>query len=172
MKKLFIIAMIAGFFGSLYGASIGFGAQYTINAPRALGDTVNISYPSVIADVMAPILPILGARMGLVEYNIISEENGGNNYHFGIAVYGDLCLMLPLPSQFMPYIPVGIVYDGNGGSAFHFKGGVGSMINFGTLHGFLEGGVHFMNVDFETMEEGESDTYFYVQGGIRVPVGM
>ncbi len=172
MKKLFVIAITLGFCGSLYGASIGIGAQYTINAPRALGDTVNISYPSVIADVMTPILPILGARMGLVEYNIISEDNGGNNYKFGLGVYGDICLMLPLPSQFMPYVPIGIVYNGNGGSAFHFKAGVGSMINFATLHGFLEAGVHFMNVDVETMEESESDTYFYVQGGVRVPIGI
>jgi len=172
MKKLFAIAIAACLFSGLYGASIGLGAQYTINAPRAIGDTVNISYPSIVADVMAPILPILGVRMGLVEYNIISEDDGGNNYKFGLGVYGDICLMLPLPMAFMPYIPIGVVYGGNGGSTLHFKGGVGGMMNFGGVHGFLEGGIHFMNVDLETMEESESDTYFYVQGGVRVPIGM
>lgn len=169
MKKLFAIAVAASLFSGLYAASIGLGGQYTIGEPRAYGDTTDISYPSVLVDVMVPIIPVLAARMGLVEFNIISDDDGGSNYKFGTGVYGDICFMIPMAGMFKPYIPIGFVYGGNGGSEMHLKGGVGGMMGFGAVDGYLEGGIKLLTWSPEDLDS-ESGTYFYVQGGLRVPI--
>ena len=172
MKKLFAIAVAAGMLSGLYGASIGLAGQYTINEPRGYGDTVDISYPSVLVDIMVPIIPVLAARMGLVEYNIIGEDDGGSHYAFGTGVYGDICFMIPMEGMFKPYIPVGFIYGGSdAGSEMHLKGGVGGMMGFGGIDGYLEGGVKFLTWSPEGLDS-ESGTFFYFQGGIRVPFGM
>ncbi|MGB7054360.1 MAG: hypothetical protein WBE28_03445 [bacterium] len=172
MKKLFAIAVAAGMLSGLYGASIGLGVQYTINEPRGYMDTVDISYPSVLVDLMLPIIPVLSLRCGLVEYNIIGEDDGGAHYAFGTGVYGDVCFMIPMEGMFKPYIPIGFIYGGSdAGSEMHLKGGVGGMMGFGGVDGFLEGGVKFLTISPEGFDS-ESGTFFYVQGGIRVPFGM
>jgi hypothetical protein len=172
MKKLFAIAVAAGMLSGLYGASIGLGVQYTIGEPRAFGDTVDISYPSVLIDLMVPIIPVLGLRCGLVEYNIIGEDDGGNNYKFGTGVYGDIVFWIPTQMMFKPYIPIGFIYGGSdAGSELHLKGGVGGMVGFGGVNGFLEGGAKLLTISPEGFDS-ESGTFFYVQGGIRVPFGM
>ncbi len=172
MKKLFAIAVAAGLLTGLYGASIGLGMQYTISEKLNPFDTVKTSYPSVVLDLMVPIIPVLAARMGLVEYNIISDDDGGSTYAFGTGVYGDICFMIPMQGMFKPYIPVGFIYAGmTDYSQMTLKGGVGCEGLFGPVNGYLEGGIHY-----DTYSPADIDvdavTYFYVQGGIRVPFGM
>ncbi|UCD18958.1 MAG: hypothetical protein JSU64_05900 [candidate division WOR-3 bacterium] len=173
MKKLFAIAVAASLFSGLYAASIGLGVQYTISEPAGYmaDDTLNFSYPSIVLDVMVPIIPVLAARMGIVEYNIISEDDGGASYAFGTGVYGDICFMIPMQMPLKPYIPIGFTYGGaeGAGSEMHLKGGVGGMMDFGGASGYLEGGVKHVTW---SPEEGDSDNglYFYVQGGVRVHI--
>ncbi len=177
MKKLFAIAIAVGMLSSVYGASFGLGIAYNINHPPLQTDyfagTENFSYPAIVADFRFPLLsPFINARMGLVEYNLISDDDGGSDYHFGTGVYGDICLTVPMLGMVTPYIPIGVFYDGNGGSTIKFKGGLGGEMGIGGFVGYLEGGIKWLNVDLEWMEESESDTYFFVQGGVRVPFGF
>lgn len=172
MKKLFAIAVAAGLLTGLYGASIGLGGQYTINEPRGYMDTVNISYPSVVVDLWVPLIPVLTARMGLVKYNFIGDDDGGKTWAFGTGVYGGLNFMIPTQMMFKPYIPINITYGGtDAGSTMHLMGGIGGVANFGTVYGYLEGGVSFVNWSVTDMDS-DNGTSFYVQGGIRVPFGM
>ena len=177
MKKFFVVALAIGLLTSMYGASFGLGLAYNINHPPLqtgyFAGTEDFSYPAIVADFRFPLLgPFINARMGLVEYNMISDDDGGSDYHFGTGVYGDLCLSVPMLGMITPYIPIGVFYDGNGGSTLNLKGGLGGEMGIGGFLGYLEGGVKWMKVDWDVMEESESDTYFYVQGGIRVPFGF
>ncbi|UCF71059.1 MAG: hypothetical protein JSW49_01940 [candidate division WOR-3 bacterium] len=171
MKKLFAIAVAASLFSGLYAASIGLGIQYTISENlNPLADTLKTSYPSVVVDVMVPIIPVLAARMGLVEYNIISEDDGGANYKFGTGVYGDICFMIPMQMPLKPYIPIGFVYAGmTDYSELHLKGGVGGMMDFGGVSGYLEGGINYATYSPEGVDV-DAVTFFYVQGGVRVHI--
>ncbi len=177
MKRLFAVAIAAGILSGVYGASFGLGLAYNINHPPLSTDyfdgTEDFSYPSIVADFRFPLLgPFINARMGLVEYNLIADDDGGSDYHFGTGVYGDLCLTIPTLTAISPYIPIGVFYDGNGGSTLNLKAGLGGETGIGGFLGYLEGGIKWMKVDREWMEESESDTYFYVQGGLRVPFGF
>lgn len=182
MKKLFAIAVAASLFSGLYaGASIGLGAMYTINGPSMLGQDSNYSYPSVVADVMVDLMPIVGLRMGLVQVDIKSDSapaEGGIDMAFGTGVYGDVVFKIPMAGTLTPYIPIGIWYynryHGADQSLIGLKGGVGAMMGFGGVAGYLEGGVRLASFtygdDYPYPLEDKSYTYFYVQGGIRVPI--
>jgi hypothetical protein len=173
MKRLFAVAVAAGLLTSVYGASFGVGLAYNINHPPQHTYTDDFSYPAIVADFRFPLLgPFINARMGLVEYNMIADDDGGSDYHYGTGVYGDLCLTIPTLTAITPYIPIGVFYEGNGGSTLNLKAGLGGEMGVGGFLGYVEGGIKWMKVDLDWMEESESDTYFYVQGGLRVPFGF
>jgi hypothetical protein len=171
MKKLFAIAIVASIFSGLYGFSFGLGGQYILNHPGFMPDST-YSYPGVTADVMCKPLPILGFRIGLVQVNLVPEEEGNTNYQIGTGVDATILVYIPMAAPVSPYIPFGIVYNGyDGGSNMHLKGGIGAEMGFGSLAGYLEGGIHFTSVSIEGFDSA-SDNWFFVQGGIRVPVGL
>jgi hypothetical protein len=184
MKKLFAIAVAAGMLSGLYaGASFGLGGQYTLNAPSMVHPDSNYSYPSIVADVMVDLLPIIGLRMGLVNVDIKSDEDpdeGGTKFEIGTGVYGDVVAKIPMAGMVTPYIPIGIWYYNRYHDAdvslLGLKGGVGAMMGFGGINGYLEGGVRLASFtygeDYPYPLEDKSYTWFYLQGGIRVPIGM
>ncbi|OPX18414.1 hypothetical protein BXT86_01260 [candidate division WOR-3 bacterium 4484_100] len=171
MKKLLALMIIAGLSG-LYAGSIGLGIAYD---DFMHSDSTVSAYPSIRADIMTNILPILGLRTGLVNVDIKEDEAGGTMFSLGTGVFCDLCLFIPMASSITPYIPLGVwyfnKYQGFDMSHLAFKGGLGGMMAFGGINGYLELGVNFTSV---TPEGGESssDHWFYGQLGVRVPVGM
>ena len=179
MKKLFAIAVAAGMLSGLYaGASFGLGGQYTLMAPSAVDPDSDYSYPSIVADVMVDVIPMIGLRMGLAAIDIKSDEEGGTIFELGTGVYGDVVVKIPMAGMVTPYIPVGIWYYNKYHDAdvslLALKGGIGAMMGFGGVNGYLEGGVNFANMSYgEGIPlEDRSDVWFYIQGGIRVPIGM
>jgi hypothetical protein len=171
MKKLFAIALVASVFSGLYGLSFGLGGQYVLEYPGAMPDST-FSYPGVVADVMCKPLPILGFRIGLVQVNLWPEDEGNTNFHIGTGVDATVLVYIPMAAPISPYIPLGVFYHGYDGlSMMNLKGGVGAEMGFGSLAGYLEGGIHFSQVSPEGVDSS-SDNWFYVQGGIRVPVGL
>jgi hypothetical protein len=181
MKKLFAIAVAASLFSGLYaGASFGLGGMYTISGPSNVHPDSNYSYPSIVADVMVDLLPIVGVRMGIVSVDIKSDSapaEGGVDMAFGTGVYGDVVFKIPMAGMVSPYIPIGVWYYNN----YHgyedlgligLKGGVGAMMGFGGVSAYLEGGVRLASFSYPEVWqlEDKSYTYFYVQGGIRVPI--
>jgi hypothetical protein len=181
MKKLFAIAVAAGMLSGLYaGASFGLGGMYTIGGPSEVDLDSNYSYPSIVADVMVDLLPIVGLRMGLVQVDIKSDSapaEGGTQMAFGTGVYGDVVFKIPMAGMVTPYIPIGVWYYNryhgtDDLSLIGLKGGAGAMMGFGGVSAYLEGGVRLASFSFPTgyPVESKSYTYFYVQGGIRVPI--
>jgi len=178
MKKLFAIVIAVSMFSGLYaGASFGLGGQYTLMAPSVVPDS-DYSYPSIVADVMVDLIPLIALRMGLVTVDIKSDVEGGTIFELGTGVFGDVVVKIPMAGMVKPYIPIGFWYY----NKYHdfdlavlsLKGGVGAMMGFGGVNGYLEAGVNFANMMYgETIPlEDYSDLYYYIQGGIRVPVGM
>jgi hypothetical protein len=184
MKKLLAIAVAAGMLTGLYGgASFGLGGMYTLSGPSMVHPDSSYSYPSIVADVMVDLIPIIGLRMGLVSVDIKSDEDpdeGGTTMEFGTGVYGDVVVKIPMAGMVTPYVPVGFWYYNRYHNAdvslLGLKGGVGAMMGFGGISGYLEGGVRLASFtygdEYPLPLEDKSYTYFYFQGGIRVPVGM
>ncbi len=173
MKKLFAIAIAASILGGLYGFSIGLGGQYVIGRPGAMEDST-FAYPAIVADIMCKPLPILGFRIGLVQYNIIPEEEEGTletEYKFGLGTSATALIYIPMAGAISPYIPLGFMYMGNDGSTFYLAGGIGAEMGFGVVSGYLEGGINFVSWSPE-VGDSESDNWFYVQGGVRIPIGL
>ena len=168
MKKLFAIAIAASMLSGLYGLSFGLGGRYTISHPGALPDST-YSYPSVIADVMCKPLPILGFRIGLVGLDLIPEEDGGTQYMFGTGCDASILIFIPMAGMVQPYIPFHILYMGNGGSQLFLDGGIGAEFMFGGFGAYLEGGINLYSYSNAT---STSDTWFHVQGGVRIPVNL
>jgi len=184
MKKLFAIAVAVGMLSGLYaGASFGLGGMYTIGGPSQVSQDSSYSYPSIVADVMVDLLPIVGLRMGLVSVDIKSDSapaEGGMDMAFGTGVYGDIVFKIPMAGMVSPYIPIGAWYYNNYHgwedlSLIGLKGGAGAMMGFGGVSAYLEGGVRLASFTYPDymVAMGYADksyTYFYVQGGIRVPI--
>ena len=170
MKKLFAIAIAASMLGGLYGLSFGVGGQYMIGKPSVIPDST-YSYPAIVADVMCKPLPILGFRIGLVQYNIIPEDEGDSNYAFGVGTSAAVLVYIPMAGAISPYIPIHFLYMGNGGSTFYIDGGIGAEMGFGVVSGYLEGGINFVSYSLEGFDSS-SDNWFYVQGGVRKPIGL
>ncbi len=170
MKKLFAIAIAASMLGGLYGLSFGLGGQYVIGHPGTMEDST-FSYPAIVADVMCKPFPILGLRIGLVQFNLIPDDEGGSNYAFGFGTAATALIYIPMAGAISPYIPLHFLYTGNGGSKFQLDGGIGAEMGFGGFAGYLEGGINFLSLSPED-EDSESDNWFYVQGGVRIPIGM
>jgi hypothetical protein len=174
MKKLFAIAIVASMFSGLYALSFGLGGQYNLNKPYppfADSDS-SYSYPAIVADAMCKPLPILGFRIGLVQYEMHGDDYGGNIYHFGTGCSAALLFYLPVAAPVNPYIPLYVMYDGSdAGSGLTFHGGVGFEKGFGNLSGYLEGGATFAQTSPD-QGDSASDMWFFIQGGLRIPVGM
>ena len=164
MKKLFAIAIAASMLSGLYGFSIGLGAAYD----NLAGEEDTDPYFSVRADVMCKPLPILGLRFGLIQIDLPTDST---EYHFGTGVSADVLVFIPMAGTITPYIPFGFWYHGNTGSVLTLKGGLGAEMGFGGFAGYLEGGINYEDISPE-VGEGTSDTWFYVQGGVRIPIGM
>ncbi|MBA7535140.1 hypothetical protein ES705_27392 [subsurface metagenome] len=174
MKKLFAIAIAASILGGLYGFSIGLGGQYVIGRPGAMEDST-FAYPAIVADIMCKPLPILGFRIGLVQYNIIPEEEEGaleTEYKFGLGTSATALIYIPMAGAISPYIPLGFTYEGRPmETIFYLAGGIGAEMGFGVVSGYLEGGINFVSWSPE-VGDSESDNWFYVQGGVRIPIGL
>lgn len=164
MKKLFALAIAIGMFSSLYGLSFGLGAAYDMIA----GPEGTDPYLSIRGDVMCKPLPIVGLRMGLIEFNM-PEDN--TNYAFGTGINATVLVYIPMAAPVMPYIPIGIFYYGNGGSTINLIGGLGAEMGFGSVAGYLEGGIDFVQYSPEGFDSS-SDNWFFVQAGVRIPVPM
>ncbi len=171
MKKLLVIIFVAGL-GGLYAGSIGLGIAYDnfIHSNSAVN-----AYPSIRADLMFNVLPILGLRVGLLNVDIKEDATGGTMFGLGSGVYSDICLFIPMPLSIMPYIPFGVwyfnKYFGMNSSHLAFKGGLGGMMGFGNLRGYLELGANFIT-DSPSGGASFSEHWFYGQLGVRLPFGM
>ena len=164
MKKLFAIAIAASMLSGLYGFSIGLGVAYD----NLAGPEDTDAYFSIRADAMCKPLPILGFRLGLIQVDLPTDST---TYDFGTGVYADVLVFIPMAGTISPYIPFGFEYHGNTGSDLVLKGGLGAEMGFGGFAGYLEGGITYKD-DSPEVGEGTSDTWFYVQAGMRIPIGM
>ncbi len=176
MKKLFAIAIAASLLSGLYGFSFGLGGKYVLNHySYAYGTDSTFSYPAIVADVMCKPLPILGFRIGLVTFNILPEEEKEADfpsYMFGTGCDATVLVFIPMAAMVQPYIPFHFMYSGvESESELTLDGGIGAEMGFGAVMGYLEGGINFWNWSPD-VGDSESETWFYVQGGIRVPIGL
>ena len=164
MKKLLAIAMVAGMLSGLYGASLGLGARYdNIAGPEGTDPFFGIR-----ADMLVKPWPVIGLRMGLVQ---IDFPEDASLYFIGTGVGADILVFIPLQAMLKPYLVTGIWYKSlqESYSDIILKAGLGAEVPFGPLSGYLEG---TFNLDALTPEgmDGTTDTWFDVQGGIRIPL--
>jgi hypothetical protein len=167
MKKLFAIAIAASMLGGLYGFSIGLGVAYD----NLAGPEGTDPYFSVRADAMCKPLPVLGFRIGIIQIDLPTDAT---TYAFGTGVSADVLIFIPMAGMVSPYIPFGVWYHGNTGSSFKVKGGLGANMGFGGFMGYLEAGITFTSVSYgiEGVDDPDSTNPFYVQGGVRIPIGL
>ncbi len=177
MKKLFAIIVAAGMLSGLYGGmSIGLGGRYDINHYSNLyGFDSTFSYPSIVADVMVKPMPILGFRFGVLTFNILPEEEkpyAPTTFVFGTGIDASVLVFIPMAGMVSPYIPFHFAYNSaEAYSMFTIDGGVGVEAGFGPVAGYLEGGINFVNLSPDE-GDGDSHNWFYVQGGLRVPINL
>ena len=167
MKKLFAIAIAASMFSGLYGFSVGLGARYdNIAADSVMGD----AYLGIRADVMCKPMPILGFRMGLIQIDMVEDAM---QMHFGTGVNADVLVYIPMMGMVNPYLVLGLWYNSyeNVGSGFEFHGGVGGEFGFGGFAAYLEAAFVLQSYSPE-VGDGDSFNWFYVQGGVRIPIGL
>ena len=166
MKKLFAIAAVAGMLSGLYGFSVGLGARYDYLA----GPEGSDPFFSIRADVMCKPMPILGFRMGLIQIDMPTDAM---YMHFGTGVNADVLVYVPMAGMVSPYVVVGAHYvsQENAYTKILLNGGLGAEMGFGGFAGYLEAA---FNMDATTPEgmDGTTDTWFYVQGGVRIPIKL
>ena len=177
MKKLLTIAMLAGMVSGLYGFSIGLGGRYEIGHYSHLyGFDSTFSYPAVVADVMVKPIDMLGFRFGLVTFNILPEEEkeaAPTTFIIGTGIDASVLVYIPMAGTINPYIPFHFAYNNaDWGSQFTVDGGVGVEAGFGAVSGYLEGGINFLSMSIEALDESESANWFYIQGGLRIPLNL
>lgn len=169
MKKLFAIAIAASMLGGLYGFSIGLGVAYD----NLAGPEGTDAYFSVRADAMCKPLPILGFRIGLIQIDLPTDAT---TYAFGTGVSADVLIFIPMAGMISPYIPFGFWYHGyaDESSSLKLKGGLGAEMGFGGFMGYLEAGITFTKVSWgiEGVDDPDATNPFYVQGGVRIPIGL
>lgn len=166
MKKLFAIAVAAGMLSGLYGFSIGLGARYD----NLAGPEETDPYFSIRADVLCKPFPILGLRMGLIQIDLPTDATA---MHIGTGVNADVLVYIPMQAMVKPYVVTGIWFTSlqDTYTDILLKGGLGAEIGFGGIDGYLEAA---FNMDAFTPEgmDGTTDTWFYVQGGVRFPINL
>lgn len=166
MKKLLALAIAIGMFSSLYGLSFGLGAAYD----NIAGPEETDAFLSIKADVMCKPLPIVGFRIGLIEFNMPEDAT---NYHFGTGVNATVLVYIPMAAPVMPYIPLGIFYHSyqDAFSMIDLTAGLGAEMGFGSVSGYLEGGIDWQQISPE-VGDSQSENWFFVQAGVRIPVPM
>ena len=171
MKKLFAIAIAASMLGGLYGFSFGLGVAYDEIGRYDPSDP----FISIKADVMCKPLPILGLRIGLVDVDMRSDDQGGTMFNIATGCEATVMLYIPMAGMIQPYIPFYLMYAdlGDAGSSkMHLFGGVGAEFGFGSLAGYLEARFAFYDEGEFLTVDPESETWFAVQGGVRIPIGL
>lgn len=173
MKKLFAIAIAASLVsGGLFGFSFGLGAAYD---QLGIDELYGESHPVIIADVMVKPLPILGIRFGVVDVALKSDDFGGTQFTIATGLDATVLFYIPMAGMLQPYIPVYFAYKdlGDGGpSAMHFFGGLGAEFMLGSVNGYLEGRFDWSDIGDFLGFDPESQNWFTIQGGIRVPIGF
>lgn len=166
MKKLFAIAIAASLFSGLYGFSVGLGARYD----NLAGPEETDPYLSIRADVMCKPMPILGFRMGLIQVDLVENATFMT---FGTGVNADVLVYIPMMGMVNPYLVLGVWYQSQQDmyTGFDFHGGIGGEFGFGGFAAYLEGAFILHSVTPEGMDS-QSDSWFYVQAGVRVPIGL
>ena len=93
----------------------------------------------------------------------------------GTGIDASVLVFIPMAGTISPYIPFHFAYNNSSSdywaSYFSIEGGVGVEAGFGPVAGYLEGGINFLNVS-PNVGDGDSHNWFYVQGGIRIPVNL
>ena len=168
MKKLFAIAIAASMFSGLYGFSVGLGARYD----NLAGEEGTDPYFGIRADVMCKPMPILGFRMGLIQVDLVEDATF---MFFGTGVSADVLVYIPMMGMVNPYLVLGVWYqnlqDTYNGMDFH--AGLGGEFGFGGFAGYLEAAFNYSKLDFDSELLPDMDaTWFYVQAGVRIPIGM
>jgi hypothetical protein len=166
MKKLLAIAVAAGMLSGLYGFSIGLGARYD----NLAGPEGTDPYISIRADVMCNPFPVLGLRMGVIQVDLPTDATG---IHIGTGVNADVLVYVPMTGMVKPYVVVGAWYTSQQDTYtdIMLHGGLGAELGFGGFTGYLEAA---FNLDSFTPEgmDGTSNTWFYGQLGVRIPIAM
>lgn len=169
MKKLFAIAIAASLIsGGLYAFSFGLGAAYDqLGIDSLYGD----AHPVIKADVMVKPFPILGIRFGVVDFALKSDDFGGTMFTIATGLDAAILVYIPMAGMLQPYIPIYFKYEDLGDydqTTLHIFGGLGGEMGFGSVTGYLEG--RFTLHDVSTMDD--SQTWFTIQGGVRIPMNM
>jgi hypothetical protein len=166
MKKLFALIVAAGMLSGLYGFSVGLGVRYD----NLAGPEGTDPYFSIRADVMCKPFPILGLRMGVIQIDLPTDNTG---IHIGTGVNADVLVYVPMAGMVKPYIVAGFWYTSQQDmyTDILLHGGLGAEVGFGGFAGYLEAAFNLDNLTPEGMD-GESNTWFYGQLGVRVPIGL
>jgi len=157
MKKLFALALSLSMLSGVYGLTIGIGGAYE-DVTDELGGG---AYFAAKIDAIVPVLPILKVRGNLLNVDFVTDTP----IKFGTFTGTDLLVILPLPAMFQPYVVAGAWFEKD--VSMSFKGGLGAEIGFGTVSGYLEGGVNYTKPDV-----GDATMPVYIQGGVRVPIQL
>lgn len=166
MKKLFAIAIAASLFSGLYGFSVGLGARYD----NLAGEEGSDPYLSIRADVMCKPMPILGFRMGLVQVDLVEDMT---MMAIGTGVNADVLVYIPMMGMVNPYLLVGVWYHSvqDTYTDLALQAGVGGEFGFGGFAAYLEAAFKMNTFTLEGFD-GTTTNWFYVQGGVRIPIGM
>jgi hypothetical protein len=115
-------------------------------------------------------MPIVGVRFGLIQIDLPTDATA---MHIGTGVNADVLIYIPMEAMVKPYVVTGIWFTSlqDTYTDFLLKGGLGAEIGFGGFAGYLEGA---FNMDAFTPEglDGTTDTWFYVQAGVRIPINL
>ncbi len=127
-------------------------------------------YLAIKGDATVPVVPILDWRLGILN---ISLPEGGKSFSFGTGINSDLLIKIPMAGTFQPYIPLGLsLWKGleeGLGMLLTLKAGLGGSMGFGGMNGYLEGGLNLASI---SNGQSRTDTAFYVQVGVKFPVGL
>jgi hypothetical protein len=171
MKKLFAIVIAASMFSGLYGFSIGIGGRYD----NLFGPEDTDAYLGIRADVMCKPMPILGLRMGLVQVDL---KEDATFMFFGTGVNADVLVYIPMMGMVNPYLVLGAWYkmdeaDPSLGdySLLILHAGIGGEFGFGGFAGYLEAAFNMQSFSPD-VGDSQTDNWFYVQVGVRIPIGM
>ncbi len=155
MRKLFILIITLLLINSLFSLTIGVGV--------GVEDLGNNAYGAAKVDAILPLVSFLDARLNLLFLNLSEIK-----INLGTGIGSDIIVKFPLPIIFQPYIPFGFSYFSNHSKSFNLKGGIGIDKEFILILGYLEGG---FNLNLLKTNGTSQTTYFYFQGGIKLPLG-
>jgi hypothetical protein len=169
MKKLFAIAIAASLIsGGLYAFSFGLGVAYD---ELGIDSLYGKGHLAIKADMMCKPFPILGFRFGLVDVEMRDDDFGGTMFTIATGCDATVMFYIPMAGMLQPYIPIYFKYADTGDldqTTLYIFGGVGGEMGFGSVTGYLEGRFTMLDISTRT----ESQNWFTIQGGVRVPINM